>query len=173
MNPDHADPHAVLLATLRRIGSLDTADADAITKLPMRVTPKRNGAIVVQNGNTITECAVLLDGYACRHKIASNGGRQIVSFHMPGDILDLQHLWLPRADHTVELISRATVAFVPVDVLRSLCEARPASHSAMAHFAYRRVDLPRMGTKCRSPRCEDPSCAYAMRVRDPAYSGWP
>ena len=74
----------------------------------------------------VSECCVLVSGYACRHKVAKDGGRQIVSFHVAGDVLDVQHLWLESADHNVQVITDADVAFVPVRALRQLVEERPS-----------------------------------------------
>jgi CRP-like cAMP-binding protein len=61
---------------------------------------------------------MLVTGYACRHKVAANGGRQIVSFHLAGDILDLQHLLLAVADHNVQTITDATIAWIPKVALK-------------------------------------------------------
>jgi CRP-like cAMP-binding protein len=57
---------------------------------------------------------------------SKDGGRQIVYFHVAGDLLDVQHLWLEAADHNVQVITDANVAFVPVAALRKLVEKHPA-----------------------------------------------
>lgn len=71
------------------------------------------------------ECCLLIDGFAARSKLTANGGRQIVSFHMVGDILDLQHLFLERADHDVQAITDVRVAWVPMAELRRLVAEHP------------------------------------------------
>ena len=78
-----------------------------------------------------SECCLLIEGYASRNKLATDGGRQIVSFHIAGDILDLQHLYLGRADHDVQAITAATVLWIPMDELRALIEKRPAIGTAL------------------------------------------
>ena len=36
-------------------------------------------------------CNLLVDGFAFRQKIVGNGNRQIISFHIPGEFVDLTH----------------------------------------------------------------------------------
>ena len=49
-----------------------------------------------------------------RHKLAGNGDRQILSFHMHGDIVDLQNSLLGIADHNVQMLTPGEVALIPV-----------------------------------------------------------
>jgi len=54
-----------------------------------------------------------------------DGGRQILSFHVPGDIPDLQSLHLRVMDHGLATAIQSTVGFIPHDALRTLCHAHP------------------------------------------------
>ena len=116
---------------LARLSALSTHDRDFIRALPHRVSAEAAGTYLVQEGEKPTECCVLVDGYACRHKATSNGGRQIVSFHLPGDLLDLQHSQLPTADHNVQTVTQATIAWIPFDALRALGRASTAINDAL------------------------------------------
>src|SRR6195952_1251286 len=93
-----------VLDKLARLGTLDRDDLDAFAELPYRMQTVPAGRRLVREGQAPGEFCVLLDGYACRHKTTKEGARQIVSFHIPGDMLDVQHLKLARADHDVEAI---------------------------------------------------------------------
>jgi len=73
-----------------------------------------------------------LEGYAIRHKLSLDGGRQIVSLQIPGDPLDVQHLFLDRADHNIQALGPATVAMIPFADLRALVMARPGLIHAFA-----------------------------------------
>ena len=84
----------------------------------------------MREGDDVTESCILLEGFTCRHKLARDGGRQIVSFHLPGDILDLQHLQLPKADHNVQSITEVTVAWVAVRDLKALVRGHPSVNDA-------------------------------------------
>jgi CRP-like cAMP-binding protein len=69
---------------------------------------------------------VLISGFAYRHKLTVNGARQIISILMPGDPLDLQHLFLDVADHNVQTLTQAEVALIPRAELQKLAHERPA-----------------------------------------------
>jgi CRP-like cAMP-binding protein len=131
MRANDNDPFSRVISKLERLGSLDQGDRDAIRALPFSMASAKAHEYLVREGDVPRQCCVLLTGFACRHKAASNGGRQIVSFHMAGDILDVQHLMLPRADHNVQTITTATYATVPSATLRQLTRDRPAVGEAL------------------------------------------
>ena len=116
---------------LARLGSVHEADVEAVAALPFRLQDVPAGATLVREGDVPEACCVLVDGFACRHKSTRSGNRQIVSFHIPGDILDVQHLQLPKADHDVAMITRGKVAWIARRDLRSLLEDRPALNDAL------------------------------------------
>ncbi|RYF03171.1 MAG: Crp/Fnr family transcriptional regulator [Oxalobacteraceae bacterium] len=57
--------------------------------------------------------------------MAVNGTRQIVAIQLVGDALDLQHLYLDRADHNVQALTAITVAQIARSDLQALSSARP------------------------------------------------
>ncbi|HXH16602.1 MAG TPA: Crp/Fnr family transcriptional regulator [Sphingomonas sp.] len=122
----HFDPDylAALIRKLERLAPLDDADRQAIAALPVRVETVPAGAQLVNRGDTMTACCVLLEGYSHRYKQAANGNRQIVSFHLAGDIMDLQHLMLPTADHGIQTLTEATIAWIPLVALQAVMKAR-------------------------------------------------
>jgi CRP-like cAMP-binding protein len=130
----HANDDEALARAIRkldRLVSLDDGDREALAGLPFRMGTARAGQILVRENDETVDCYVLLAGYACRHKLAGDGGRQIVSFHVPGDILDIQHLLLPRADHNLEAISDVRFARVGADALRRVMRERPRVGEAL------------------------------------------
>ncbi|QAY77581.1 Crp/Fnr family transcriptional regulator [Sphingosinicella sp. BN140058] len=124
-------PFDPLIAKLRRLAPIDDADEAALLALPHRVGRARARDYLVREGSRPQECCALLEGYAARSKLGFNGGRQIVSFHIPGDLLDIQHLFLERADHNVQVISEATLLWVSMPALRALATERPAIGTAL------------------------------------------
>lgn len=131
MTFDDADPLKAVIRKLHRLSALGDADQQAFRELPFRIATVPAVRYLVREGDQVTECCLLLDGFACRHKMTAAGGRQIVSFQLPGDILDLQHLFLPRADHNVQTVTDATVAWVPCAALKKLSQDRPAVAAAI------------------------------------------
>ena len=121
---------SILIRKMRRLAPIDADDEQAVLALPSRVGRAAASEYLVRDGSTPNECCLLVDGYASRSKLAVDGGRQIVSFHLPGDILDLQHLFLERADHDVQTTTGATIAWIPMADLRSLIARRPTVGTA-------------------------------------------
>ena len=70
-------------------------------------------------------------GFAFRHKIAGNGGRQILSIHMRGDLIDLQNSLLGVADHNVQMMTDGTVALIPIQAIVDLAFSQPGVGMAM------------------------------------------
>jgi CRP-like cAMP-binding protein len=120
-----------LVSKLASLNRLDAEDISAIRQLPRRLQQVGAGTAIVSEGQLISECCLLVEGYACRHKVADSGGRQIVSFHMAGDILDIQHLLFNRADHNVQAITAAKLIFFPMEALRGLVSQRPEIGKAL------------------------------------------
>ncbi|WP_166040901.1 Crp/Fnr family transcriptional regulator [Sphingosinicella sp. YJ22] len=119
------EPAAGLIRKLRRLAPLDPDDRQLLAALPYRPEAVPAGRVLVSEGSIVAQCCLLVDGYACRHKTSADGKRQIVSFHVAGDLLDVQHLMLERADHDVETVTAADIAWVPADRLRALALDRP------------------------------------------------
>ena len=122
MPAQEADVFGSLIRKLERLTALTDADREAIGALPFTMMRGRASHYLVRERDKVTQCAILISGYACRHKTTSEGGRQIVSFHLPGDVLDLQHLLFPIADHNVQTITEATWACVPAEALRRIVQ---------------------------------------------------
>jgi CRP-like cAMP-binding protein len=126
-----AAPLDTLVHKLALLADLDEEDRLALGRLPCSLVSVRAGHHLIREGAAPTDCCLLVDGYACRYKVTAEGGRQIVSFHMRGDILDLQHLLLSKADHSVQAITAATVAWIPKPAMRAAARERPAIGDAL------------------------------------------
>jgi CRP-like cAMP-binding protein len=102
--------------------ALSDDDRDMLLGLPYSERDVNASALLTREGETSGSCAILARGFACRHKFALNGNRQIVSVQIPGDALDLQHLYLNRADHNVQALTRASLAMVSRGDLRRVAQ---------------------------------------------------
>jgi CRP-like cAMP-binding protein len=127
----HADIVAAVTRKLSLLTPLDPDDRAAIGHLPFSVESVPQNRYLVREGDEASQCCLLVEGYACRHKTTRRGGRQIVSFHMRGDFLDLQSLLFEVADHNVQTITAATVAWLPAKTLQDLARRRPAIGDAL------------------------------------------
>lgn len=123
------------LAPLVRKLSLHTIlapeDEAALLALPHTERKLEAGQYVVRDGDVPTHSCLVLSGFAIRHKIVGDGGRQIVNVHMSGDMADLQNSLLAVADHNVQALGGMTAAFIPRESLVDLAFSRPAVGKAL------------------------------------------
>lgn len=125
MAADSEDIFGRAIRKLGRLAHLDETDRQAIHALHARIETHSAHSVLVKDGARTRHCTLLIDGFACRCKETSDGGRQILSLHLPGDFLDLQAMFLSRADFVVQTMSPATIARVPADALRALMQSHP------------------------------------------------
>lgn len=128
---DSEDMFERAIRKLERLRHLDEADRRAIRTLDAKIETVAANHLLLAEGDTAAECCLLVDGHACRHKETSLGGRQILSFHLAGDLLNVQRLFLDRADHNIQTISPATVARIPTAALRRIMAERPRVAEAL------------------------------------------
>jgi CRP-like cAMP-binding protein len=117
--------HSKLIARLRAIAALGDADAALVEELPMKMQNLSDGQDVVQEGQKVDQCCMLVDGYLFRHKIDAHGKRQIVSWHVPGDIPDLYSLHLDPIDHNITALGPAVVSFIPHHPFKQMLNSSP------------------------------------------------
>src|SRR5438045_278108 len=111
---------APMVRKLNLWGRLWPDDIQKILALPHQVRRFDTGQYLVREGDKPEYCCLLLSGYGYRHKMAGNGGRQIVSIHMTGDVVDLQNSLLETADHNVQMLTDGDVAMIPINAIRQL-----------------------------------------------------
>ena len=114
-----------------RRSALSDDDRAALLSLPFTRRTFGKDAYIVREGEHTTECSVLLQGMAFRQKLLRDGARQIISFHIPTEFVDLQNGLLAIADHSVQSLNRAVVAAIPRSAVIELADARPAIRMAM------------------------------------------
>ena len=110
---------------------LGPEDCAAILALPYVLRHLQAHEFIAREGDRPTHSCLLLSGYAFRHKVAGNGGRQIFSIHMRGDVVDLHNSVLRRADHNVEALTPVEVALIPVQAIRDIAAKYPQVGQAM------------------------------------------
>jgi CRP-like cAMP-binding protein len=115
----------VLARKLAQVGPLSRDERAAVLALPVTVKDFGADADVVREGDIPTDCAILLEGFACRYKLLASGRRQILSFHLPGDIPDLQSLHLKIMDHGLATLLPSKVALIRHERVRELIARFP------------------------------------------------
>lgn len=122
-------PHETALQLLSRKlnlhHSLSLEDHRAILGLPHRIRRLEAQSYILREGDRPDRCAVLLQGYAFRHKLTGDGSRQILAINIPGEALDFQNLFLEEADHNVQMLSRGVIADIPRGAIEDLILSHP------------------------------------------------
>lgn len=120
-----------MLKKLRLWAKLDAADEQALLDLPHEIVTVRKQRALISDGDVVNHCWLLLSGCCARYKIVGNGGRQIVSIHMTGDMVDLQNSLLGVADHGVQALTECEMAKIPIEAIRQITDARPKVKDAL------------------------------------------
>lgn len=115
-----------LVRRLRAVTELSDSESEALLSLPHNIREAKNGWEIIREGDRPTQSCLVLDGICGRFKIAGHGARQILSYHIRGDIPDLQSLYIETMDHNLAALSSVLVAFIPHHALRELIAAHPS-----------------------------------------------
>lgn len=112
-----------LLHRWGRAVPLTHEDKQAILSLPSTRRVFERDTYIVREGERPVSCALMLRGYAFRQKLVSDGARQIISIHIPGEFVDLQNCLFEVADDSVQSLGRSEVAVIPKAALFDLFSA--------------------------------------------------
>lgn len=120
-----------MLRKLRLWARLDETDEQALLDLPHELIGLDKHRSLVSEGDVVSHCWLVLSGFCVRYKIVGDGGRQIVSIHMVGDLVDLQNALLGVADHGVQTLTECRMARIPIEAIRKLTTARAGIKDAL------------------------------------------
>jgi CRP-like cAMP-binding protein len=123
---------------------------------------------IAREGSKAEHSCLLIQGYLSRHKIVASGARQIVSVHMAGDMVNMQNSLLARADHSVQALTDAEVAFIPGQAIVDLAVNRPGVAIAMwldtlIDGAIFREWIANVGRRNASTRTAHLLCEFGLR----------
>jgi CRP-like cAMP-binding protein len=78
-----------------------------IQSTPVRV---KRGKELVQEGQSAHRAHILQEGWACSFKLLPDGGRQIITFPLPGDCVGLRSVLLRTSDHSFSALTDIVVS---------------------------------------------------------------
>jgi CRP-like cAMP-binding protein len=123
---DTIRPHALaLVRKLESIARLSAEERAAILRLPLTLRTLPADQDIVREGDAPTESCLVVEGFACRYNLTPQGKRQIHSFHIAGDIPDLQSLHIDVMDHSLCTLVPSKLAFIQHSDLRALMRSYP------------------------------------------------
>jgi CRP-like cAMP-binding protein len=168
-----SDPESPILAPmlrkLQQWRKLDDDDQAALLALPFRIAKFRPQEYIVREGDRPENSCLILSGFAVRHKVAGNGGRQIFSIHMKGDLADLQNSLLGKADHNLQALGHVEVAMIPVKAVQEIAFVRPEVGKAMWYETLVEASIFRewtlnVGRRDARTRIAHMLCEFALRL---------
>ncbi|GEM_PF-424178 len=106
-------------------GALDAADLGALAELAGPVLRLKKGAVIGPPVDGRRTLDLLLDGWAVNTISLSEGDRQIVGIHLPGDIVGLGRLASDDPIDEVVAVSEVAVRSVPLHALDALFTDNP------------------------------------------------
>jgi CRP-like cAMP-binding protein len=114
-----------LIRKLDSIFDLTAEERHGVAKLQVTIRDLKENQDIVRDGDRPSQCCLILEGFAFRYKALEGGKRQIFSFHIPGDVPDLQSLHLTVMDHALATLTASKVAFIQHETMRSFLHAHP------------------------------------------------
>ena len=120
------NPLDMLVTNLELRSPLSDDDRRTILALPFVLKTLTPGSYLVREGEPPASCGVLISGFAYRQKLTGDGGRQILSIHVPGEALDFQNVFFNTADHSVQMLTRGQIALVPRAEMQKVTRASHA-----------------------------------------------
>ena len=111
--------------------SLSEADQEALREATSSTITVPSGRDLVTEGDFTDNAYIILEGFACRYKLVSNGGRSIVAYLVPGDGCDLHASILSTMVHSIMTLTECRVAVVPYRTIKQLAAFRPNVYLAL------------------------------------------
>jgi len=158
-----------LLRKLQSIADPTKAEQQALAELRPTIKVLDAQEDIVREGDRPSIVCLILEGFACRYAMVPSGRRQILSIHIPGDIPDMQGLFIKVMDHNLATLTPARVALISHDAMRKLID----SNRHIAHLLWRdslvdaaifRKWIVGIGRRTAYARFAHLICEFAMRM---------
>ena len=112
-----------LVRKLETIIELTSEERDALRALPLLRRDLGADQDLVREGDWPSHCCLLIDGFLFHYTLAGEGRRQILAFHIPGEIPDLQSLYLKTMDHNLAAVVPSKIGLIPhADLYRLIAQ---------------------------------------------------
>lgn len=164
-------PLRTMVRKLRTRTAITAEGEAAILALRYVLRTYEPPAYLIREGTTLlTHCSFIVRGFAYRQKLTFEGARQIVAVQIPGDFLDLQHLFLNYADHNIQALTQITT----IDIERSMLQELALRHpdvgralwiDALVDASIAREWITNVGRRDARGRIAHLLCEFAIRMR--------
>jgi len=103
---------SLLARKLNSFVQLTSAELHCVEGLQAARIRVKSGKELVHEGQTGHLAYILQSGWACSYKLLPDGGRQIITFPLPGDCVGLRSVLLRTSDHAFAALTDIVVSSV-------------------------------------------------------------
>lgn len=160
------NPLTLKLQSFAQLSSHDRRMLDELVT-NVRQVPARTD--LIREGDKPSNVYLVMEGFACRHKVLPDGKRHIMAYLLPGDFCDLHVFILNQMDHNLGTLSPCRIVEIPRSKILKLIE-RPAI--ARAFWVAALVDegtlrewLVNIGSRSAEERVAHLLCELLFRLR--------
>ncbi len=159
-----------LLQKLERFGVLTDGERRLVEEVGPTVKQVEADRDLMREGDRPSKFVMFLDGFACRYKTMEDGRRQILAFHMAGDLCDLAGLHLKQLDSSTRTLTSAKVVFIPYATVVSWSKFQPRLsdflwRTIMVDAAISREWIVNVGRRTAYQRTGHLLCEIVSRLR--------
>jgi CRP-like cAMP-binding protein len=115
----------------RRYVDLNDEEVGTLSRLLARPRRIRRGRDIVAQGQPYRALYVLIDGFALRYKVLSDGRRQVLNLIVPGDLIGLPACLFESAIASISSLTDTTVSPIEFEELFDLFRHHPRISAAL------------------------------------------
>ena len=164
------DMEPPFIAKLQSAGPLPSADKTLLLDLFKNTVSLRPRRDLVREGEKPDRVHLMIEGWACRYKLLSDGSRQITAFLIPGDFCDTHITIFDEMDHSISSLTDCKVAEVSREAMAELTDrpaiARALWWASLVDEATLRAWIVNMGRREALVRIAHVICELHARLRN-------
>ncbi len=126
---------AILERKFERLIDLTDDEREVLRDLRRATTVVDARKTFIREGDRISETILVLDGWVARTKTLGDGRRQIISFVLPGDFIDLYAALFATSDESFLAVTEVTYALIVPNRLIELFREQPRLASLLCWSA--------------------------------------
>ncbi|RJY10191.1 Crp/Fnr family transcriptional regulator [Aurantiacibacter aquimixticola] len=124
-SPDHANyPNTGRFLAGRLRHEMSEDERAGLETLVSEVKDHKNGDRLIARGDTCNHSTMLIEGFTLR-TLEADDRRHGVSFHVPGDFIDLHCFTLKKLDHNIDCVGPVKVGLVPHEAIADVMKDKP------------------------------------------------
>ena len=128
---------SALVQKLNRFLPLNPEELESLAGLEARRRPIAAHTEIVHERQEGHHAFLLQEGWACAYKLLPDGGRQVIDFSIPGDVMGLRSVLLRTSDHAFAAVSDIVVAEVSARQMIDTFQRAPRLGAAILWAASR------------------------------------